>query len=94
MRKLILIAAMTLLPAAAMAGQSRGLSMASTEPSTQATTEQPKAKADTPVAAVPQEPTKTPNVADKPDDSSKVKKRHVSTEARIIYELHRHGIYW
>jgi hypothetical protein len=31
--------------------------------------------------------------ADKPV-AGKPKPRHVSTEARIIYELHRHGIYW
>ena len=24
----------------------------------------------------------------------KPKRRHESTEARVIYELHRHGIYW
>jgi len=92
MRKFILIATMTLLPAAAMAGQSRSLSLASTEPSTQAATEQ--SKADTPAAAISKEPAKTPNMADKPADSAKVKKRHVSTEARIIDELHRHGIHW
>jgi hypothetical protein len=35
--------------------------------------------------------------ADAPRDSVKTvkpKRRHESTEARVIYELHRHGIYW
>ena len=26
--------------------------------------------------------------------ADKPKHRHESTEARVIYELHRHGIYW
>jgi hypothetical protein len=26
--------------------------------------------------------------------SEKPKRRHISTEARVISELHRHGIYW
>jgi outer membrane biosynthesis protein TonB len=26
--------------------------------------------------------------------AEKPKRRHSSTEARVIYELHRHGIYW
>jgi hypothetical protein len=35
-------------------------------------------------------------VADKIAEAPKVekKRRHESTEARVIYELHRHGIYW
>jgi hypothetical protein len=35
-------------------------------------------------------------VADKTAEAPKVekKRRHESTEARVIYELHRHGIYW
>jgi hypothetical protein len=35
-------------------------------------------------------------VADKDVAAPKVEKkhRHESTEARVIYELHRHGIYW
>jgi hypothetical protein len=35
--------------------------------------------------------------ADAPRDTVKTvkpKRRHESTEARVIYELHRHGIYW
>jgi hypothetical protein len=36
-------------------------------------------------------------VADKAAQAAKAEKpkhRHESTEARVIYELHRHGIYW
>ena len=36
-------------------------------------------------------------VADKDIQTPKAvkpKRRHESTEARVIYELHRHGIYW
>jgi len=44
------------------------------------------------------EPAKADQVkpADKIADAPKVEKkhRHESTEARVIYELHRHGIYW
>jgi hypothetical protein len=53
------------------------------------TTEAPKAE---PVKA---EPAKT--VADKNPQTPKVekpKRRRESTEARVIYELHRYGIYW
>jgi outer membrane biosynthesis protein TonB len=53
------------------------------------TTEAPKAE---PAKA---EPAKT--VADKNPQTPKVekpKRRRESTEARVIYELHRYGIYW
>ena len=53
------------------------------------TTEAPKAE---PAKA---EPAKT--VADKNPQTPKLekpKRRRESTEARVIYELHRHGIYW
>jgi hypothetical protein len=48
------------------------------------TTEAPKAE---PAKAVADKNPQTPK-ADKP------KRRRESTEARVIYELHRHGIYW
>jgi hypothetical protein len=58
-------------------------------------------KADAPPAAVgraklavPQEQPKNLVVADKPAEPAKATRRHVSTEARIVYELHRHGVYW
>jgi hypothetical protein len=48
------------------------------------TTEAPKADVVKPVA----DSNAQPQRVDKP------KRRHVSTEAQVIYELHRHGIYW
>jgi hypothetical protein len=100
MRKLVLIAAITLASTAANAGPSRGLSLASAD-ATQPVTEQPKTQAAEPVATVgrpkpgtPQEAAKDSAAGDKPADVAKPKPRHVSTESRIIYELHRHGIYW
>jgi hypothetical protein len=49
-----------------------------------ATTEAPKADATKPVADKNAETTKV----------EKPKRKPMSTEARVIYELHRHGIYW
>jgi hypothetical protein len=109
MRKFILIAAMVLISASAQAGVSRGLTMASNDEQVVADkpkiAETPKAeapKADAPKfverpAAV--EPTADQPKADptKPVSDKKVEKpkhRRESTEARVIYELHRHGIYW
>jgi hypothetical protein len=48
------------------------------------TTEAPKAE---PAKAVADKDTQAPKV-------EKPKRRRESTEARVIYELHRHGIYW
>jgi hypothetical protein len=88
MRKLLLIAAITLASTAANAGPSRSLSLASAD-ATKPIAEQPK----TPTTA-PQPATKDAATGDKPAEAGKRKPKHVSTEARIIYELHRHGIYW
>jgi hypothetical protein len=104
MRKFILIAAMVFVSATAQAGGTRTLitqasndEPAATEqkaveapkyvdrPSAVDTTaEQPKADATKPVA---DKTTAAPKV-------EKPKRRRESTEARVIYELHRHGIYW
>jgi hypothetical protein len=81
MRKLIMIVAITLASTAANAGPSRGPSLASAD-ATKPVTEQPKTQ------------TADPATGNKPAEVVKPKPRHVSTEARIIYELHRHGIYW
>lgn len=99
MHKFILIAAMVLASATAQATSSRSLTLASNEepvaaeqgtsevpkyvarPS--ATTEQPKSD-----EAKPGAKTATTPRAEKP------RRRGASTEARVIYELHRHGIYW
>jgi hypothetical protein len=83
MRKLILIAALALASTAANANpsSSRNLSLASAD-ATKPVTEQPKTQ------------TADPAIIDKPADVVKPKRSHVSTQARIMYELHRHGVYW
>jgi outer membrane biosynthesis protein TonB len=100
MRKLIMIAAIALASTTANAGPSRSLSLASAD-ANQPVTEQPKTQAAEPAKTVeraqpgaPQETAKEPATANKPSEIVKPKRRQVSTEARIIYELHRHGIYW
>jgi 1,4-alpha-glucan branching enzyme len=91
MRKLFLIAAIVLISASAQAGTFRGLTMAANDPpaATDPTADQTKTE-------------QTKNEQIKPDqtktapDKRVEKRRHTreSTEARVIYELHRHGIYW
>ena len=100
MRKLVLIAAITFAYTAANAGPSRSPSLASAD-ATQPVTEQPKTQAvepattlERPKPATSQGAAKDPATGDKAADAVKPKRRRVSTEARIIYELHRHGIYW
>ena len=116
MRKLILIAAMSLLATQAYAS-SRSLSLAATNAgqtteqpaaaaapqATQAPTATPPASvqtatttpASTPPAAPAQTATAPAATPAKPvADTTKTKQRQTSTEARIIRELHRHGIYW
>jgi hypothetical protein len=100
MRKFILIAALSLVSATANAGPSRSLSLASSETTPAAETGQqpagtPPTAVERPKPVAPQEQTKAPVAADKPMETVKPAKKHVSsTEARVIYELHRHGIYW
>jgi hypothetical protein len=107
MRKLILIAAMVLVSATAQAG-TRSLTTAAndgpaaSEPAKQPAeapqfterpsavdtkTEQPKAEPVKPAADATTAPPKG-------DKAEKPRRRHRSIEARVIYELHRHGIYW
>jgi len=108
MRRFLVIAAIALMSGTAHAGPSRNLSLAAGE-TEQPAPEQPKTeqKADTPAPAevppvpverpklvAPQDEAKTPVIADKPEIAVKPKKKRVSTEARVIYELHRHGVYW
>ncbi|MGY8707051.1 hypothetical protein RAD16_15045 [Bradyrhizobium sp. 18BD] len=114
MRKLILIAVVSLLASQAYAGGSRSLSLAATNASQTteqpATTAPPQAPAATPPASV-QTATTTPaspppatttqaatapaaTSAQTTIETAKPKHRQPSTEARIIRELHRHGIYW
>ncbi|MFB6446617.1 hypothetical protein [Bradyrhizobium tunisiense] len=95
MRKLILIAVMSLLASQACAGGSRSLSLAASPPNQQAT-EQPAAAqpATTQTATTtPAAPAATASAASSPA-ATKPKRRQPSTEARVIRELHRHGIYW
>jgi hypothetical protein len=122
MRKLVLIAAMSLLATQAYAGGPRSLSLAATNASQPAadqpaTVAAPQAPAQTPSANV-QSATTTPAsspvattapAATAPavapaqstaapvarmTETTKPKHREPSTEARVIHELHRHGIYW
>ncbi|MEH2490615.1 hypothetical protein [Bradyrhizobium sp. AZCC 2230] len=119
MRKLILIAAMSLLAGQAYAGGPRSLSLSATNASqvtdqpatttppqaTQAPTATPPANVQTatttpastpPAAPAPaQTATATPATPAQPTaGATKPKHREPSTEARVIRELHRHGIYW
>jgi hypothetical protein len=96
MRKFILIAAIALTSTASYAGPSRSLSLASAD-ANQPLTDQQKpqnpAVPQPPVAnPAPQTQTRTPVTDERP--TSRQKRRPVPVEARIIYELHRHGIYW
>jgi hypothetical protein len=104
MRKFILVAALVLASASAQAGASRGLALASDEP---AVTEQPKT-AETPKATQAPKYVERPPAVEATTDQPKVdqpkfapekrveRPRHHRglTGARIVYELHRHGIYW
>jgi hypothetical protein len=90
MRKFILIAAIVLASATAQAGSSGNLTMAANDQPVAA--EAPKAmdKAAAPKAE-PAKPAAQKNV-----ETPKVerpKRKRMSTEARVIDELHRHGIY-
>jgi hypothetical protein len=117
MRKLILIATMSLLASQAYAGGPRSLSLSATNTSqateqpattappqaTQAPTATPPANvqtatttpASTPPATAAQAATTPATTPAQPTaGAAKPKHREPSTEARVIRELHRHGIYW
>jgi hypothetical protein len=97
MRKFILVAAIALTSTAAYAGPSRSLSLASADPNQTVTEQKPQAKevAQPPVTNPPQQTqAKTPVIEDKATPVSRPRRKSATTEARIIYELHRHGIYW
>jgi hypothetical protein len=55
--------------------------------------DRPAAVGSKPQQSADQCPCAAPVTADAPK-TVKPKRRHESTEARVIYELHRHGIYW
>ena len=122
MRKLILIAIVSLFATQAHAGGPRSLSLAATNASQQpaeqsasppatatqatqapattppanvqtaTTTPASTAPATTAPAAVPAQSTAAPVAST--TETTKPKRRQPSTEARVIRELHRHGIYW
>ena len=108
MRKLVLIAAMVLLSATAQAGTGRGLTLASNDEVPAA--EQPKsapAPAETPKYIERPAAVDAATPAPKGDEAKPVTDRESRTpktarskhhrgltEARVIYELHRHGISW
>jgi hypothetical protein len=117
MRKLILIATMSLLAGQAYAGGPRSLSLSATNASqateqpattapaqaTQAPTATPPANVQTatttPASTPPAAPAQTATApaattAQPAAEAAKPKHRESSTEARVIRELHRHGIYW
>lgn len=77
----------------AQAGPSRGLSLASTEPTPQV--EQPTT---TPQASTTKAPSEAPKQSPQTtaaEPSKPIPIMHLSRkEAEIIRELHRHGIYW
>jgi hypothetical protein len=107
MRKFVLIAVMVLASASAQAGGSRRLTLASNDDPAATTQSAPApdaspaaAPADAPkyVARPPAVDTKAatdqPKADAKPAVKVERKKHRESVEARVIYELHRHGIYW
>jgi hypothetical protein len=107
MRKFILITAMLLASATAQAGPMRSLTLASNDPpaveapkATPASTEAPTyvarpAAIGTTTEAPKAEPTKpVAEKASRTSSADKPKRKRESTEARVIRELNRHGIYW
>ena len=109
MRKFVLIAAMVLASASAQAGGSRDLTLALNDepaPVRQAAPADAPKPADAAKPADAPKYVKRPSAVDtkatpdqpkadtKPVVKADRKKHHESIEARVIYELHRHGIYW
>ncbi len=109
MRKFILIAAFVLVSATAQAGGTRGLALASgDEPA--AVTQPNAAEAPKPAEAPKSvsRPAAV-NLSEQPQAdevrpggdrnthmrrTERPRRRHGSTLTRVVYELHRHGIYW
>jgi hypothetical protein len=90
MRKFILITAMVLVSATAQAAGTRSLTLASNDEPGAAGADAPK-YVERPAAV---DTTSRPVADQATPKTAKPKRRHQSTEARVIYELHRHGIYW
>jgi len=88
------LAGALLVSPAAHAGQSRGLSLATAEaPAPNASHAADTTKAPPP-AQVAEPECKVSTASGLTTEARPVKKHRSSAEARIIYELHRHGIYW
>ena len=106
MRRFILIAAILLTSASARADGPRSLSLAAngeTQAAAQpGATEAPKAetaKVETPKDEAPKAVSAVNDAASPPSKptsgkAEKLRVRREATEARVINELHRHGIYW
>jgi hypothetical protein len=104
MRKYILIAALVLASASAQAGPSRGLTLAANDEPVATEQSKPVDAKPTEAPKFVERPTAVTPAADTPKadetkplpekKAEKPKRRRDSTEARVIYELHRHGIYW
>jgi hypothetical protein len=91
-----ILAAALLVSPDAHAGQSRGLSLATAEaPLPNEARQQAPEPQQTPAKpALDVPPQSTTCARIEPAVVAKLSRRHVSLEARVIHELHRHGIYW
>ena len=100
MRKFVLIAAMLLASATAQAGQSRGLTLAANDdppPIAQGADTGPAEAPQLVARPAPIDVKTTPDrskMPAKPVAKTMRRHHHESTEARVIHELHRYGIYW
>jgi hypothetical protein len=103
MRKLILIAAFVLASATAQAGGTRGLALASGDGPAAATqpnaAEAPKSVSRPSAVNLPQQPqadeARSGAYRNSPmRRTERPHRRHGLILARLVYELHRHGIYW
>ncbi|MFH1342104.1 MAG: hypothetical protein ABIL01_13030 [Pseudomonadota bacterium] len=109
MRKFILIAAMVLASTTAQAGAMRSLTLASNEQPSAAAPKAVEAPAATEAPSYVARPAAVGTATDAPtaettkpvagkagrtSSAAKPKRKRESTEARVIRELNRHGIYW
>jgi outer membrane biosynthesis protein TonB len=102
MRRVILVTALVLLSASAQAGPSRGLVLVSNDEPVVAeqskTADAPKAVEAPKTEAKTDAKTEVPKSVERPAPvgtaAEKPKPKRESTEARVIYGMHRHGIYW
>jgi len=96
-----IVAAIALISTSAYAGPSRSLSLADAAANEKPAVDEkpaPPASVERPKIVAPQEQAKPSAPAEKTTTVEKPRRRNFSTasstEARVIYELHRHGIYW